>query len=378
MSGNAAADAAGMEPLVSVVVPAWNAEATLAATLRSVAAQTYRNLEIIIVDDGSTDRTAAVAGDFCSADQRARLIRKENGGVAASRNRAISEARGSWIAPIDADDLWHPTKIEKQVAAARAAADEPGFVYCWRRLIDADDRVIVSGSRLQLEGSVFTQLAYLNAVGCGSALLASRQAVLEAGGYDEELRAEQAQGCEDMLLQLKIARKHPIALVPEHLVGWRLHTSNMSSDFEQMARSANLVFRRLAAGHSSVPRRVVRWVAARDCFDIAQSQANEGRYGGMVSRLAAALRLDPVGSGLLLAYRAARSASRRLRRREPPPPPPRFQDVDPATEMGSDPYRLKGFSRLLERLDARRLARLAAGDRTRAAQSIAGNKDRDG
>src|SRR5690242_18385247 len=123
-------------PLISVVVPAWNAQATLGETLASVAAQTYDKLEIIIVDDGSTDRTADVAREFCEAEPRARLIRKKNGGVASARNAGIAEAKGDWIAPIDADDLWHPTRVAKMVAAALATPKPVGFVYCWQRPID--------------------------------------------------------------------------------------------------------------------------------------------------------------------------------------------------------------------------------------------------
>src|SRR5690349_14922749 len=116
-------------------MPAWNAEATIVEALHSVAAQTYRNLEIIIVDDGSTDRTAALASEFCVSDPRGHIVSRSNGGPAAARNLGIAEARGEWIALIDADDLWHPTKIEKQVAIALAAHEPPGFVYCWYRKI---------------------------------------------------------------------------------------------------------------------------------------------------------------------------------------------------------------------------------------------------
>src|SRR5689334_7043342 len=116
-------------------MPAWNAGATIVEALRSVAAQTYRNLEIIIVDDGSADATAALAREFCASDARARIVNRSNGGPAAARNLGIAEARGEWIALIDADDVWHPSKVEKQVTVALAADERPGFVYCWYRKI---------------------------------------------------------------------------------------------------------------------------------------------------------------------------------------------------------------------------------------------------
>jgi glycosyltransferase involved in cell wall biosynthesis len=80
--------------LVSVIVPAWNSERTLLQTLQSAAAQTHANLEILIIDDGSTDRTAEIAAEFCACDHRARVIRKENGGLASARNRGIDESTG--------------------------------------------------------------------------------------------------------------------------------------------------------------------------------------------------------------------------------------------------------------------------------------------
>src|SRR6185503_19458162 len=98
-------------------------------------------------------------------------------------------ARGDWFAPIDADDLWHPTKIEKQLALALRSADPVGFVYCWYREVDEAGRVLASGPRVPLSGRVFSQLAYVNAVENGSALLLSRRAVEDIGGYDESLPA---------------------------------------------------------------------------------------------------------------------------------------------------------------------------------------------
>ena len=113
-------------PLVSVIIPAFNAGESLRETLESAARQSWQHLEIIIVDDGSTDQTARIAADFCAADERAKLISQSNHGVSAARNRGIAETRGAWIAPLDADDLWHPEKVERQLAAARANPDAGG------------------------------------------------------------------------------------------------------------------------------------------------------------------------------------------------------------------------------------------------------------
>jgi glycosyltransferase involved in cell wall biosynthesis len=100
-------------PLISVVIGAYNAEAYLGEAIDSVLAQTHPRLELIVVDDGSTDRTAAVAESYGGS---VRCIRQENGGMAAARNRAIPEARGSYLAFLDADDRFPPDKLRSQLA----------------------------------------------------------------------------------------------------------------------------------------------------------------------------------------------------------------------------------------------------------------------
>ena len=104
-----------IDGLVSVVMPSWNTAQFIAESIRSVLAQTYENLELLIVDDCSTDDTDAVVASF--GDERIRYFKNEtNVGAALSRNRALREARGEWIAFLDSDDLWTPDKLDKQIA----------------------------------------------------------------------------------------------------------------------------------------------------------------------------------------------------------------------------------------------------------------------
>jgi glycosyltransferase involved in cell wall biosynthesis len=104
-------------PTVSVIVPTWNRADLIGETLRSVLAQSHRPAEVIVVDDGSTDATAEVVSAFAPA---VRYLRKPNGGVASARNHGAREATGTWLAFVDSDDLWHPRKLELQVAALSA------------------------------------------------------------------------------------------------------------------------------------------------------------------------------------------------------------------------------------------------------------------
>ena len=113
---------------ISVVIPAYNAAHFLPRCLKSVFAQTLKPAEVIVVDDGSTDDTAAVA-----AALGARVIGRQNGGISAARNTGIQNASGQWIALLDADDLWAPEKLERQVACIRP---ETVLVYTGIRFFD--------------------------------------------------------------------------------------------------------------------------------------------------------------------------------------------------------------------------------------------------
>ena len=227
-------------PLVTAVIPMYNSEKTIDETLRSVRAQTYRNLEIIVVDDGSTDNCAAIAEQHKVADPRVRLIPQINGGVAAARNRGVTESKGEFIAPIDADDLWEPTKIKKQMSAMLQGGSKVGLVYTWQATIDEESRIISITHQPEHEGRVLEAILRSNFVGGGSPALMRKEAILKSGGYDTSLRANSAQGCEDWKLYVQISERYEFVVVREHLTGYRRTRGRMSEDTFQMLRSYEL------------------------------------------------------------------------------------------------------------------------------------------
>lgn len=320
-------------PLVSVIVAAYNAEATLAETLRSALAQDYRNIEIIVVDDGSEDSTFDIAAGFAAADPRLRVLRQENKGVSSARNLALRKASGEYIAPLDADDLWHATKIGKQVAVATAAPEPVGFVYTFERRIDMDGMVRLTRPGQRLRG-IAVHRHLLTVVGCGSSSLIRREAALEAGGYDERLK-----GNEDYLLQLKIASRYPIDFVPEHLVGYRIRPGSASSDVEAMRdtfRKMRRIFREDCPG---VDHDVDVWMRGRRTFGAADGGPYRRRRGAVAVALARALLLRPVWTLRSLYYRA----TVRFRREGPAVSDPgagmAFLAADPAEGPAPDPIR---------------------------------------
>ena len=122
MKQDALTGAAGRQPLVSVIMPAYNAEKYIGEAIASVCAQTYENWELLILDDGSADRTAEIAQAYAQRDARIRVLRNlQNMGVARTRNRGFDLAQGEWIALLDSDDRWRVQKLEKQLAVARSS-----------------------------------------------------------------------------------------------------------------------------------------------------------------------------------------------------------------------------------------------------------------
>jgi glycosyltransferase involved in cell wall biosynthesis len=233
--------------LVGVVVPVYNGEATLDETLRSVRAQTHAALEIIVVDDGSTDDTHAIAQAHATADARVRVLHQSNAGVAAARNAGWREARAEYLAFVDADDLWAPRKIELQLAALVAGGPRAGLAYCWLDRIDVTGTVTREYRDARHAGRIVDKLLVSNFIGCGSTVLVRRQALVDVGGFDSSLRARGGEGCEDWLLNCLVAMHWELVLVREPLVGYRDQPGSMSRRRDTMLRSHMLMCERIVA-----------------------------------------------------------------------------------------------------------------------------------
>lgn len=224
---------------VGVVVPMYNAAATIAETLESVCAQTYSALDIVVVDDGSTDTCADIVCALADKDDRIRLVRQANSGVAAARNRGAQETVADYLAFVDADDVWAPDKIALQMELVEGR--DPALVYCWFIHINEHSQVFPFRYNPQIADDVRKFMARKNFVGNGSSMLVPREIFESVGGFNSCLRDHGAEGCEDYMFALGAAMKYPFRLVPRYLVGYRTTTSNMSSNPERMIKSFELV-----------------------------------------------------------------------------------------------------------------------------------------
>jgi glycosyltransferase involved in cell wall biosynthesis len=302
------------EDMVGVVVPMRNAERTIAATLDSIGRQTHPKLDIVVVDDESTDGSAAIVDQKIRQDRRVRLVRQNNAGVAAARNTGAAATAAAYLAFIDADDLWAPTKIEFQLDALSQSGPAVGLAYCWFASIDQHDRVVSFGPQPLVEGDAMKSLCAANWIGNGSSLLMRRAAFEKAGGYDPTLRARRAQGAEDLLMCFRVAEHSGFAVVPRYLVGYRATPGNMSSDSLQMFRSTELVldeYRRKYPEHAADIAQHLQ--ASRHWF--AYRAAAMRRRDDARILLTEALRQHPLASAWHFSGLAFSIARGRLQRR---------------------------------------------------------------
>ena len=333
-------------PAVSVIVPAYNAAATILETLRSVSAQTFERIEIIVVEDGSTDDTAEIVERYARTEPRLRLIRQANAGVAAARNVAIEQAAARYIAPIDADDLWHPTRLEKHLAALEQNSNA-GFVYSPFRTLDAYGRVIGSHPLFGFEGHVFHRQLFFNMIGNGSGIMFRKDAALRVGGYDNALREARLDGSEDWLLQMRLSLICEAALVPEYLVGYRKAPGAMSADPRRIWRSQIFAVDRLKP--HAPPEAQPRLEAAKLHFQVraALESLRGADIPSLTKALAAGARQGLIGELSDEVTQAVRRSVRAKMRRGRPSGQ-HFLQVDPQTPGDADLDR--HTRKLIERL----------------------------
>lgn len=233
-----------MTPLVSTVIPVFNGARYVAHTIDSVLAQTYRHIEIVVIDDGSTDESPEILARY---GNRIRLIRQANQGVGAARNRGILAAQGEYVAFLDQDDWWYPEKIERQIDAAGASGaglvhtqtvyfDDVAQAFC--PPLDPDARPE------EYVGWCFEKLLFGNAI-CNSSVLVRRELFSQVGLCGLEIEGNTVQ---DYDLWLRLARVTPFAFVPEPLTVFRLHPHQGTVNRRMMLREQIKVLHRKLPG----------------------------------------------------------------------------------------------------------------------------------
>ncbi|MGC9502456.1 glycosyltransferase [Baaleninema sp.] len=222
---------------ISVVIPVYNGEATIRSTLESVLDQTFRDFELIVIDDGSTDNTVDVVKSI--ADERISLYSYPNAGQAESRNRGAKLASGEFLSFIDADDLWTSDKLDAQLQALKDHPDA-AVAYSWTAHVDESDRFFRHGPRLSFEGNVYDKLIINDFVGSGSNVLVRKSAFFDVGGFETSFPP-----AEDWDLWVRLAAKYRFVVVPKAQILYRTLTRSASFNLAKMEASSLKVIDRI-------------------------------------------------------------------------------------------------------------------------------------
>jgi len=264
--------------LVSVIIPAYNAGKYISEAMESVLTQTYPSYEIIVVDDGSIDRTKEtidglrVKGEVCKIDIK--YIYQENKGPAAARNKGIKEAKGDYIAFLDSDDLWLPEKLERQMALLRQS--NYAMVYSdMSHEVDGEEiyRSYLKEKKYKFygNGDVYKQLLRENFIFTPTVIV--KKAVIKSVGYfDERYKI-----CEDYKMWLKIAKDYKIGFLDEPLVIRRRNKSNITQDkFLFIASGINLFRELLDNNHDQKTKKIINNELYRRIFDLGYYHWDKG------------------------------------------------------------------------------------------------------
>lgn len=212
--------------MISVVMSTYNDSKYIAQTIESILAQTYRDFEFIIVNDGSTDNTLEIIQQYAAKDERIKIIDQENGERCRARNAGMQLAQGKWIAASDADDISRPDRLEKQLAMAEAHP-EATVIGCYMEMIDREGRVlshIRQGPTTPEAFAAYDRVKQGHITIYNTGAFFRRDLALELGGYDEDYL-----NVEDSELWDRMSEYGPILIVPEPLVQYRFHPGNSST-----------------------------------------------------------------------------------------------------------------------------------------------------
>lgn len=274
-------------PSVSVIIPAYNRREAIAGAVRSVLCQSFSDMEVLVVDDGSTDGTVEALSVV--DDPRMRLIaHPTNRGVSAARNTGLHAATGDWVAFQDSDDEWLPAKLEKQMARLAAFGPEAVACYCGMAIVDqgggrASLRYVPPPGLTTVEGDILPALLESSFVSTQT-LVARRDTLIAAGGFDEALPA-----LVDWECMLRLAARGPVAFIDEPLVIQRFSGNSLTRDRAKRAAARRMIVEK----HQSLIG-TDRIRLARHHHAIAGEFRLIGDYTTGLRHAVRAVRLDPL------------------------------------------------------------------------------------
>jgi glycosyltransferase involved in cell wall biosynthesis len=314
-------------PRVSAIVVTHNRPNFLFAAVSSVLRQTLGSIEVVIVDDGSTDDTPAVAAHLAALDPRVRVVHQPNSGLPAARNAGLAHATAEWVAFLDDDDLWVPEALEELLVGAPSGCDavachalrfsavDPGVAVA-DVLADPDAFAVGPWPPIPPVGEITLREILLRPVAPIHAALFRREVVQQIGGFDSSLAAS-----EDYDLWLRVALRGPVPVIPRALALYRWHAGQMSSMLRPQVAETRRALERFLAGHRRAIPASDRWLLRRRLASLAREEAYaallDGDGRGARGAAVRALLLVPVAfkAWLYLVASLSPNLYRSLRRR---------------------------------------------------------------
>jgi glycosyltransferase involved in cell wall biosynthesis len=260
---------------VSVIIPVYNAEKYIAATVRSVLDQTYSDWEMLIIDDGSPDRSVEICQQF--TDPRIKIISQNNRGLPGARNTGIRHAQGDYLALLDADDLWLPEKIEKHIEHLENSPDV-GVSFSRSAFINEAGKALGNHQMPKLKNITPPYLLSCNPVGNGSAALIRREAfeaiqfqdnlygTVESFYFDEQLRESNAD-MTDQECWLRIALQTPwkVEGIPDILTLYRVNSQGLSANLSKQLEATEKMIEKTS---SYAPELIAQWGNSARAFNM--------------------------------------------------------------------------------------------------------------
>jgi len=263
------------QPQVSVVIPVWNGERYLKQAIESILAQDFADFELIVVDDGSTDGSARIAGNF-AGDPRVKVLTQANGGVVAARNVGLNAARAEFVAFLDADDIAKPTRLSKQLTYLQA---HPEIAVVGSHISYFDDgQGLIRTQEFPIGGTAVALALEAGNPLAQPAVMLRKSMALAVGGY----RAAFKLGAEDYDLWLRLVEKHPLDNLPEVLTLYRIHPKSLTHRLRHeqtfAALAAACAHRRRTAGRSDPLEGLHRPLTPADLARLDLSEAEEAAF----------------------------------------------------------------------------------------------------
>jgi len=254
-------------PLVSVIIPSYNRAHYIKETIDSILAQTYKNFEIIVIDDGSSDNTREVLEAY---KDRISYFYQENQGVASTRNRGVEEARGEYVSFLDCDDIWFPEKLEKQIEYVN---EHPhvALVCAEVHIINSDGKFVKHVKRDESLPLTFENLFEQSLVHVPTTIV-KRQVILALGGFDPTVAIS-----DDYDLWLRLIKRYSCHYMPIPLAKYRIHSGNLMKQFDKRLRNNLIIFRKkeITEGMSWLKKQIR---IAKVYYQYALENSTAGRY----------------------------------------------------------------------------------------------------